>query len=214
MAEHAERMLQFEADRTFLRSVELDLRPVAGKFDSYHLQQIHLRLFQDLPAFNPGAFRQPTQPGKDWVKRRTIEGSHFLVAYSPLDEGALKDMRMVMSENVPAALQRLPVAKVPGAIAELYSAIDYAHPFADGNSRTLRVFTRQLARAAGFNLNWEALGGDSTAQARLYVARDLAVNARALPHIRGHANLRDVQYALDVLAQNVTLEKLLKQAIS
>jgi cell filamentation protein len=117
---------------------------------------------------------------------------------------------MVMSENVPAALQRLPVAKVPGAIAELYSAIDYAHPFADGNSRTLRVFTRQLALQPQLG----ALGGDSIAHARLYVARDLAGHARALPHIRGHANLRDVQYALDVLAQNVTLEKLLKQAIS
>lgn len=158
MAEHAERMLQFEADRTFLRSVELDLRPVAGKFDSYHLQQIHLRLFQDLPAFNPGVFRQPAQPGKDWVKRRTIEGSHFLVAYSPLDEGALKDMRMVMSENVPAALQRLPVAKVPGAIAELYSAIDYgirsltatAEPFAcsRGNWRGPLVSTSTGKRSA------------------------------------------------------------------
>ncbi len=32
--------------------------------------------------------------------------------------------------------------------------LDYLHPCSEGNSCTLRTFTRQLAREAGFDLNW------------------------------------------------------------
>lgn len=99
-------------------------------------------------------------------------------------------------------------------MAQLHWAVDYAHPFNDGNSRSLRIFTRQLAKAAGYTLSWEALGRDSAAQARLYVARDLAVNALALPKVRSDANRRDVQFALDVLVQNPSLEALLKLAMA
>lgn len=212
MGERAEHTAQFEADRTFLRSIELDLRPVAGQYDRQHLQQIHQRLFQDLPAFNPGVFRKPTPKGRDWVKRRTIEGSHFLVAYSSLDTKALDDMDAALASHSSIILSGVPAETLPAFMAQLYSAIDYAHPFNDGNSRALRVFTRQLAREAGYTLSWDALGQSSVAQARLYVARDLAVNTLALPNIHSDANRRDVQFALDVLAQNPTLAQLLKQA--
>lgn len=214
MGDSADHAAKTEADRTFLRGIELDLRPVAGKFDIHHLQQIHQRLFQDLPAFKPGRLRQPTPEGRDWVKRRAIEGNRFLVAYSPLNAKALHELGAAMDAHSSRILRGVAAAAMPVALAKLYSAIDYAHPFNDGNSRSLRIFTRQLAKAAGYTLNWEALGHDSFAQARLYVARDLAVNALALPNVRSDSNRRDAQFALDVLAQNPSLEELLKKAIT
>ena len=36
-------------------------------------------------------------------------------------------------------------------MGQLYADLDYLHPFSEGNSRTLRTFTRQLAREVGFN---------------------------------------------------------------
>lgn len=55
--------------------------------------------------------------------------------------------------------------------------MDYLHPFREGNSRTLRTFTRQ----AGFDLNWVPSSADAGARDRLYRARDVAVMNQAFP---------------------------------
>ncbi|WP_353744070.1 MULTISPECIES: Fic family protein [Pseudomonas] len=44
------------------------------------------------------------------------------------------------------------------AIGKLYSQLDFIHPFSDGNSRTLREFSRQLAEASNYRLDWERFG--------------------------------------------------------
>ena len=66
-------------------------------------------------------------------------------------------------------------------MARLYGDLDHAHSFYEGNSRTLREFTRSLAQAAGYELNWAPTGADAEQRNRLYVARDIAVLERALP---------------------------------
>jgi cell filamentation protein len=44
----------------------------------------------------------------------------------------------------------------------------------EGNSRTLRQFFADLARHAGFDLDWSAGGVDEAARRALYHARDAA----------------------------------------
>ena len=66
-------------------------------------------------------------------------------------------------------------------MACLYGDLDHAHSFYEGNSRTLREFTRSLAQAAGYELNWAPTGADAAQRNRLYVARDIAVLERAYP---------------------------------
>ena len=62
-----------------------------------------------------------------------------------------------------------------------YGDLDHAHGFYEGNSRTLREFTRELAVEAGFNLDWIRTAVGATERNALYIARDLAVYERAFP---------------------------------
>jgi cell filamentation protein len=53
--------------------------------------------------------------------------------------------------------------------------LDAIHAFREGNSRTLRAFTADLALAAGHRLDWTRTGTTAEDRQRLYHARDLAV---------------------------------------
>ena len=141
---------QIEADYTFKRVVELELDPVRGNFDVAHLKEINRRIFQDLPGagfddVTPGEFRPPVPGGKDWMKNRglsTVEGV-FYVAYSRMDEAAQGRLEKTLEGAKPDKLRGLKTAEFTASIANLYADLDYVHPFSDGNSRTLRTFTKQ-----------------------------------------------------------------------
>jgi fido (protein-threonine AMPylation protein) len=47
-------------------------------------------------------------------------------------------------------------------LAGLYADLDHARGFYEGNSRTLREFTRSLAEAAGFTLDWIGTGAGAS----------------------------------------------------
>ena len=165
---------------TFARSAELRRSPVEGKFDSAHLREIHRSLFQDLSHHSPGDYR-PDAPAH--IKGRSLEGLsyryHVPYALRPeVDTGVDK----VLSElNGPEGLRGLDRAQFSARMAKLYGDLDYMHPFAEGNSRTLRIFTMQLAGEAGHGLDWHATNADSASRDRLYIARDKEVIQRAFP---------------------------------
>jgi cell filamentation protein len=60
-------------------------------------------------------------------------------------------------------------------LAFYYSELDAIHPFRDGNSRTLRAFTSDLAQSAGYRLDWAPIAQTAEQRRRLFHARDLAV---------------------------------------
>jgi cell filamentation protein len=60
-------------------------------------------------------------------------------------------------------------------LAFYYSELDAVHPFRDGNSRTLRAFTSDLAESADHKLDWARAAQRADGRERLYLARDLAV---------------------------------------
>lgn len=66
-------------------------------------------------------------------------------------------------------------------MAVLYADLDHAHGFYEGNSRTLREFTRCMADAAGYTLDWTKGGIGAEARNTLYVARDVEVLERFYP---------------------------------
>lgn len=59
-------------------------------------------------------------------------------------------------------------------VAYFYSEADSTHPFREGNSRTLRQFSADLALAAGYELDWEPTGRTAESRNALYIARDYA----------------------------------------
>ena len=169
-----------EGALTFARIAELDRKPVEGKFDAAHLKEVHRRIFQDLPYHAPGEYR-PDAPAH--IKARALEnsGHHYHVHYAPrsqVDAGVEK----VLSEfGGPDSLRGQDTEQFSGRMAKLYGDLDYLHPFKEGNSRTLRAFTAQLAREAGFELNWNTTNADAANRDRLYIARDKEVMQRAFP---------------------------------
>ena len=66
-------------------------------------------------------------------------------------------------------------------MASLYGDLDHAHGFHEGNSRTLREFTRELAAAAGHTLDWIKTSVGAKERNQPYIARDIEVLERAFP---------------------------------
>ena len=199
---------------------ELNTRPPIGKFDRSHLQAVHAYLFQDLPHHRPGEVRGDAS---GWSKTRTLEGQTGAhdVHYAPANVAGRVD-KVLRDLGGPAALSDLPPDAFAGRMARLYGDLDHAHSFYEGNSRTLREFTRSLAQAAGYELNWAPTGADAEQRNRLYVARDIAVLERAYPGLtpeRGMVTNDRYEYeaslALPALRRRgPTLETIIKEGLT
>lgn len=209
-----------EAKFTARRIVELQFDPVRGQFDAAHLREINRRIFQDLPAHGltavtPGMFRDPVPDGRDWLKMRWLENvkTTAFVAYSRMDETAIAKLDAILGAiNLKdmAQLDQLSFAK---CLADLYTQLDYIHPFPDGNSRTLRVFAAQLAQESGYSLEWAQFTKTSYGRDQLYLARDLGVNDIALPDVQSEASMRKILFSSTRFEENRRLPELLADAI-
>ena len=175
-----EEVARREGALTWVRIGELDDDPVQGNFDAAHLREIHRRIFQDLPHHAPGEYR-PDAPVHIKMRELEASGYRYHVHYAPrslLDAGVEK----VLTElGGASALCNLDAEAFAQRMSKLYADLDYLHPFREGNSRTLRAFTVQLARTAGYELNWGASNVDAASRDRLYIARDKEVTLRAFP---------------------------------
>lgn len=165
---------QREAALTFARIRELQRDPVQGQFDVVHLQEVHRRIFQDLPEHRPGEFR-PDAPGH--FKNRELEasGDRVLVPYAlrpEIDRNLGPTLDVLQGGK---ALRGYDMLEMSEAVAQTYARLDYLHPFREGNSRTLRTFTEQLARENGHQLDWGTTNVTPKSRDALYIARDLAV---------------------------------------
>jgi cell filamentation protein len=111
--------------------------------------------------------------------------SGFVVAYGP-------------SQNVPGALEStfaalkaerflhgLEAGAMAQRLAHYYSELDAIHAFRDGNSRTLRAFTADLAEAAAHRLDWTRAAQSAEDRQRHYHARDVAVMRGELSELTG-----------------------------
>lgn len=211
---------QIEASYTYRRVFELELDPVRGNFNVAHLKEINRRIFQDLPGVGfddvtPGEFRQPVPEGKDWMKNRSLstgDGS-FYVAYSRMDEAAQARLDKALEGAKPDELRDLKTDEFTARIAKVYTELDYVHPFSDGNSRTLRTFTKQLAKESGYELDWERFGSSPAGRDLLYIARDRSVNELAKPHVQQESTMRKIIYTQDRLDGNRALPDLLRDAV-
>jgi cell filamentation protein len=209
-----------EATLTSVRIVELLNEPVKGAFDAAHLREVNRRIFQDLPAAGftqvaPGQYRPPVPSGQHWIKPRGLEAATgtFVVAYSAMDEKAQLKLEAVLKEAKPELLKQLPTDEFTKKIADIYAQCDYAHPFLDGNSRTLRSFTAQLAKESGYKIDWESFSHTPSGRDTLYIARDRSVNAIAFPQLQSERVMRDVNLSMYQLKENKNLSELLQGKI-
>jgi cell filamentation protein len=158
---------RFEAQTASANIAHLAINPIRGPFDISRLQETHRRIFGRVYPW-AGEIR------KD-VGLMAKNRSGFVVAYGPSQHvpGALAStFAALKAEN---CLVGLDAATFASRLAWYYSELDAIHPFRDGNSRTLRAFTSDLAEAAGHRLDWALAAQTPEDRQRLYHARDLAV---------------------------------------
>lgn len=168
-----------EGALVFARIRELHENPIQGNFNLPHLLAVHGYIFQDLPHHQPGIVRDNTGP---WIKMRALEGVPGVYEVNYMPEKVEARITSVLSDfGGPDALKGLSTEVAASKLARLYGDLDHAHGFYEGNSRTLREFTRELTLAAGFTLDWT--GSNVTRESRnfLYAARDIEVISRAFP---------------------------------
>jgi len=222
-AEREKRKHSLEARLASLRIAQLKMTPIEGKFDAEHLQAINKHIFQDMlkhgfPEYTPGEFRPETPAGSDRIKGRYLEGTTSpadptIVAYSSMDEASKRQLNDILKEANPKTLSTLKTAEFTKKIADIYSSVDYIHPFEEGNSRTLRLFTAQLAQESGYTIEWEKLNENKFGRSLLYIARDKAVNAIAVEKIQNHSHKIAIINTLDRLEKNKDLNSLLEDIV-
>ncbi len=169
-----------ESDYVSFRLAELQDSPIKGNFDSGHLKAVHAHIFQDLPHHRPGITRDDT--AETWIKHRALEGRSSIYQVPYVSQRVEAKITATLEQfGGTAAFKGLTPDVVATRMAQLYGDLDYAHGFYEGNSRTLREFTRELAAEAGYRLDWTGTGVGAKERNALYVARDLAVLERAYP---------------------------------
>lgn len=111
-----------------------------GHFDYDHLKNMHKHLF--------GAIY-------DWAgQERTVDiikgNSHF-ARKEFIGNELNKIFSKLKADNHLQGLEPLPFCK---KLSYYFNEINAAHPFREGNGRTLRAFSNLLAKQAGYSLDW------------------------------------------------------------
>ncbi|MDR1848918.1 MAG: Fic family protein [Zoogloeaceae bacterium] len=193
-----------ESDLTRRRIRQLQDNPIQGKYDIAHLKETHRYIFQDLPKaglwdydVQPGEFRQEAS---GWHKGRVLESLRgadgnppdvSMSVYSRMDSKAIAKLRTVLEGAKPENFKVLDKKAFAEKISTLYHDLDYLHPFREGNSRTLRTFTEQIAREAGYKMNWQNLNSQANRDL-LFIARDRGLTERALRDKDWHTEEKDI----------------------
>lgn len=176
------------------RLYQLHLEPLAGNWDLDHLKAINAYLFQDLPKlgpewaeeYKPGCFRSQVPENQFWRKNRLLKNSPEIspVVYSNMTPAEIQAASDFLQKSVDLPkMQAMNTEAFTAVISSIYITLDQLHPFPDGNSRTIREFTRSLAKKAGFEIHWEHFTKTKDDFDRLYLARDLSVNAIAIKQL-------------------------------
>lgn len=173
----AEALARIERDLSTWRMEEVRAgeapEATRGNFDLEHLKAIHQHSFQDVYEWAGVTRSEPME----------IEGNTFEAA-PLLYKGEESQVPFVPSHQVNSTLERtfgqlrqdnylqgLPREEFADKAAQVFSDINAAHAFMEGNGRIQREFMEQLGRQAGHPLNFEVVSGyrmrEVSEQARL-----------------------------------------------
>lgn len=145
---------------TGVAAAELEAHPLEGRFDLAHLQAIHKALFGEIYSW-AGRTRE-----KGFISKGNslFCGADFIVPYADTLFGKLK------AENYLRDLDR---KKFIERMAFYIAEINALHPFREGNGRTQRIFANQLARQAGWELNFKETDPERLCNAYIASMTDL-----------------------------------------
>jgi cell filamentation protein len=130
--------------------------PVRATYDLPHLCAIHQTIFGDI---------------YEWAGQiRTVaiaRGSLFCLPQY-IESSSVGIFRALRGENLLRGLERGPFIE---RLTFYLGEVNAVHPFREGNGRTQRAFFEQLARDAGFTLNWQHLDAARNIEASAAIMR-------------------------------------------
>jgi cell filamentation protein len=132
-------------DMTTRRLAELEYAAKPGKLNLAHLKAIHRHIFQDVYPW-AGEFRTVNiaRPGQ------------FYFAFTEQILPCLDNIFSGLAHDQ-AFDRKVPQTDFCARAAYFMGELNAIHPFRDGNGRTQREFTRQLALKNGYSLNWSRI---------------------------------------------------------
>ena len=136
-----DQLKSFETVMTAVRIAELQKKPIVGKFDLKHLQEIHKYIFQDVYPF-AGKLRE----------ENIAKGSFQFAHASFLKDQATELFKQLKGEN---RLSGLKIDEFSSRAAHYLAELNVLHPFREGNGRSQREFIRCLALSNGYSLHWK-----------------------------------------------------------
>jgi cell filamentation protein len=141
---NAETLQSFEYEATRERTEQLRRQPLAGRFDTAHFHAIHRYLFQDVYEW-AGEFR-------------TVEFSKGSSTFAPLKTPAHtleswgeKILGDLAAEN---HLKGLKKKAFFDRLTHHYGELNFWHPMREGNGHATREFLFELAKQAGYQLEF------------------------------------------------------------
>lgn len=183
-----------EATLALVRSLELVKQPVDGRYDLAHLQEIHARLFGDV---------------YDWAGQiRTVDiskGDTRFANFQQIESYAPEIFKPLHREQL---LRALDVDTFCQRAGHYLGELNVLHPFREGNGRSIREFIGQVARGAGYAIDWKGVDRADVTQASIEAYEGDSTRMAAL--IRTNICDLDQERAID-LARAVVGEKVAVQ---
>lgn len=128
-------LISFERISSANRLAELYEEPISNNFDLEHLCQIHRYLFQDI---------------YDWAGE--LRNVHMMKHTVFLQPEKIKDYVEVTLNDAKNELKEVQNKyDLSVCLANLFYCLIFAHPFREGNGRTIREFLRQLINSLNFD---------------------------------------------------------------
>ncbi|MBC9954036.1 Fic family protein [Leucobacter sp. cx-42] len=149
-----------EADLHFVRALQIhENNLVPHTRDLEELKQLHRHLFQDLFAW-AGEIRT--------IDMKRGEGK-FFAPCAWIELNAQHAFAALREENY---LRNLSRSDFIVRLAFHYDAVNFIHPFREGNGRTQRFFWSRVALEAGWVLDWRPIHGEELNEASRVARED------------------------------------------
>lgn len=151
----SEELKKRESEITFEKLVQLQIKPIKGKFDKYHLCEIHKYLFEEIYPF-AGIYRTVDM-------RKNYTG---FVTPREIDQH-LDNVLKEMNEEINRCYTFDDYAAF---LAQYYYDLLYIHPFREGNGRTIREFLIEFVhkKIPDFTIDWSKMNKDNVAEGIKY----------------------------------------------
>jgi len=167
--------------------------PLSSSFNFNHYKAIHKHLFDEL---------------YDWAGHtRDVNISKKGTRFCPYDEIEAHAGRIFSRLRATNVLVGLKKNAFVSEFVELYMVTNYLHPFREGNGRTQRLFLSQLARYAGYSLNFADIDTDNLMVATIQSAHGVRdglnhIFKRSINTPKKPSLLDDLQMNIELVEQN------------